>query len=491
MITSRLASADFIKKHSSLYEFFIKGEGYWRLSDAIASGLALVSSFLVLSLLSVHEFGLYQLVLAFIGLVGGFIVIDSFDGIVAVEMRHYLNGKRTDLAEGILREYACVKVLVVTMTTAAIFFASDLIARRYGADVSLFVKIASLFLIIDTLQSLANIFLKVIFSFVYFFGAVVREVVKLTLLVGWMFWGKVGIATILMLGIFGWAAALIFTSGYFFKFYRMVFKTPQESDLEKQRFPILAYKQREWYKIKLLLNILKKHGFWTTGRYLFSKATKNTTPWLIKFFINTEAVAIYALAINLVDFVEKFFPMNMLGWIMMLKIDRREELNRIFSKAVKYVVCWGVILGFLSMIFAPFLIRWILPKYESALPLFKFMILALPIFGFYKVMKAQLLVLREYKILALRIVFESVVMVGILVTLLPTIGLIGAAVAYIGVYITRVLFSYPALIRSHPYLRLSFKELASFDKSDKEFLIRFWQQLISIVGSYWTRLRFK
>ena len=61
-----------LAKNKNLTSFFIRKEASLRLWEGAASGMSLINSFLILTTLTIYQFGLYQLVLSFIAIVGGF-----------------------------------------------------------------------------------------------------------------------------------------------------------------------------------------------------------------------------------------------------------------------------------------------------------------------------------------------------------------------------------------------------------------------------------
>ncbi len=461
-----------LEKYGSLTEFFIKGEGSLRIYETIATGISLVNSFFILTALSIYQFGLYQLVLSFIAIVSS-LNFKLFDGMVGIEMRHIFNKSKLSSAKKMLKEYAFIKIFLSSVLAVMVFFASGFIAKYYGSDIGLFVKIISVLLVIEALISIETAFFKSIFSFSYFAIPLIRELLKLVILACFFFFGSLGVADVLGIHILGWLGALILTSFLFLKEYKKVFRKISSSSGS------------------LLKNVFKKHGKWILLRHVFSRITKNTTPWLIKIFVSVEAVALYSLARNLVSLLEEIIPVNMFPWVFLSKIDKKEEMKYLFSRSTKYVIWLGLAIFVIGFFVFPFVINIILPKYNTAMPLFKLMLLVLPIFGFYKLLKGTLSVLREYKILALRVFTEGVVMIGTLVIFLPTIGVYGAVISYIAIYIARVIFFYPALIKAHPHFKLYFGDFLIFDKYDFDFTKKIGVNFLEIFKNYFSKLRFK
>ncbi len=446
-------------------EFSIKGESVIRVWDGVGSAFSLANSFFIISALSLYQFGLYQLVLAFIELVGSF-NLDLFDGAVSVEIRRYANSGRLGAAKRIFKEYAVVKIIVAVLMTIGVFLGANWAAGYYGSDIALFIKIASLIFIITAFQSLERIILKNSFSLVYYSAGGVREAVKFFILTGVVFYGHLDITKVLVIHILGWLGSLIFTSFFFWRIYKNL-----------------------WLKVDLakgfLLNgLAKAHGKWVSLRYMVTKFSKNTAPWFVKFFVNTEAVAIYSLAYNLVAFIQEFFPVNALAWIFLMKIDNKDEMGYIFRRSTKYLFWFGILAGLGSLVFVPWIVNLIFPKYYNAWPLFRIMLLVFPIFGVYKILKEVLTTLREYKILTLRLPIEVIINIVSLAIFLPVFGLIGAGVAYVVLYLARILFFYPSLIRLHPNFRIKVKDLFSFDEDDIVFIKKFWRQFLLMFRSF-------
>lgn len=454
----------------SIPRFLIKGEGGLRLWELAGSGLSLVNSFFILSSLSLHQFGLYQLILSLVGIVGGF-NLDSFDGVVSVEMRHNLNKSQAATARRLFLEYTLVKILLAILLVVLVFAGAGLAANRYGDDVGLFLKLASIVLVLEILQSLQRIFFKSVFSFAYFGASAVREFGKFLPLLYFFYASGLTLTEVMSIHVAGWFISLLFTSFLFFKTLKA--KPNWLTDAENSI--------RGKYLIPALVKV---QGKWVFLRYGFARLTKNTTPWLVKLFINTEAVALYSVAVNLVAMLVEFFPVNMVPYVYLAKIDDKKELRHLFNKSVKYIFWFGVIMSLAAFLIVPPLVGVVLPKYQPALPLFKIMMAALPIYGIYKLIKSILTVLREYRILAMRVVSEAVVLWVSLVFLLPVLGVYGAAISYIVVYLGRLSFLYPALVKNHPYLSFHIYDLLRFDRYDKDFLQRLWYYASSVLVNF-------
>lgn len=455
------------QKHSLLHYFF-KGELSKRFFDTLATGLGLINSYFIISSLSVFHFGLYQLVLSFISILDSF-SLDVMDSVVFVDLRRYLNQGLRGAAKKLYLGYLKLKLGISLLMAVGAFFLSELIAHSYGEDIGLLIKIASLLLIFRSLQSLESMMLKVVMNFTYWSYPAVREAAKLifvaTLLITGGGFSMVQLLTahVLADGI----AILFLTTIIFWKNFSGIFRGVV-SDAENH-----------------LWAVIKTYGHWAVLRYVFSKISKNTTPWFIKFFINTEAVAFYSLAINLIAFIENLFPLDGLSPILALKSDDRGQISFIFKRSVKYAFWFGILLMVGSFVAIPPMVTFIFPKYEPALPIFRVMLLALPIFGFYKILKATLTVLKEHRVLTMRLFNESIMVPLGLTIFLPIFKLAGAGVAYAMAYVERVWFFYSQLIKKYPEFRVKIRQIFTVDDYDRDVFGRMIRRPLSAIKDFY------
>ena len=98
------------------------------------------------------------------------------------------------------------------------------------------------------------------------------------------------------------------------------------------------------------------------------------------------------------------------------------------------------------------------------------MLFGLPFYGIYKILKAVLSVLREYKILTMRLLNETLVIpIGSFI-FLPTLKIVGSAFVYVAIFIERTFFFYSQLTKKYPEFRLRSKNLFTIDKHDREII---------------------
>lgn len=431
----------------SFAERFVRGNILERAWTLAASGLSLANSLFILAVLSVYEFGLYQLVLSAAAL-GSVFSVNIFDAVVGTEIARRMAAGRLDEAKRLFLEFAGFKVGAGALIAAALFFGAGLVARVYGADIAGYIRILSLLFLLRAASSVGGQFLYAVASLRGFGAGMVEEGTRLALVAGlWLFTG-LGIREVLIATLAASAAALLYIAVPFLREARRFFgRTPA------------ARRLLGW-------EILRSYGFWLLIRSAIAKASEPLRPWLIRTFLSTEAVALYAVAANFATILKKsLFPQlspALLAW----EVENPERLRYIFARSMKYSLWYGALLAIGAAIAGSAFISIFFPKYLPALPFFLVFLLAVPFHGMGKVVYNLLTALREQRLLALRRFTEIVLNTVLSVIFLPVIGLYAVVAVATGTVIWRTAFLSWRLIRRYPFLRLSARSLFWFDAED-------------------------
>ncbi len=439
-----------------LSHIFIKGESAKRVFDYTANIIGLVNSFFTIRYLSVFNFGLFQLILAFLNLLDGF-DWKNLDGPIAVEMRHWFSQKQPQKAKRLFWESAFSRAAIMSVLAVGVFLGSSLIASYYGQDVGTLIKIVSVLLLLNAAESALSVFLKSIISVAHWSFPTWREATKAVFLISFFLMNDFNITNVAISHVAGEAGAVIAVGVFIFiKQYKKTFAGVSAE-------PTM-----------MLPAFLKKHGSLIFVRYAISRVTKNLMPWFIKFFINTEAVAFYSVANNLAAFVQNVIPMNGITISLFSKIGLKDQMAYIFNRSVKYTTWLSFGLMSVSFITVPFVIPWLFPQYTSSVTLFMLLMLSLPIYSFYKVLKVILSMLREYKTLTMRLVNEVLVIPITSAIFLPLFGILGSGGVYMAIYLERTIFFYSQLRKLHPEFKISIKQMLKFDNHDRDLAVRLW-----------------
>lgn len=442
-----------MQKNPSFSELFIWASARSQFLNVLVRVIALASSFLILKVLSVYEFGLYQLILAAVALAQS-VNSGLFDDIAVNEIARSFADGLTSRAKRLFREYFFVKLLIGALAAAVLYFGAGIVASYYDKDIASYVRLASILVLIAPIRVVQSIFFRATVSFSAFGAEAVQEIAKLGFLGFWWYEGILGIREILIANIAGAVLALAYTSFWFIQQYRKHFSE------------VIADSAR------VLTGLVREYGRWIFLRYGISRAFKGSDVWFVRLFLNTEAVAFYSLAMNLISLLQGIFPTDILGTLLPWELKDKRRLHYIYQRMVKYGLLMGIAVGIGAFIFVPKLIALFFPKYLPAMPVFLWMLVTLPLYAVYKSQKTFLTVLREQKILTMRLVTEQGVVIAILAIFLPFIGIYAAVLSYLVTYAGRVTLFAVYLGRSYPELRLKIKGLVSFDHDDWVFFRR-------------------
>ena len=90
--------------------------------------------------------------------------------------------------------------------------------------------------------------------------------------------------------------------------------------------------------------------------------------------------------------------------------------------------------------------------------------------------------LREQRILALRIITESVIVISVNAALLPFIGLYGVAVEIVATYAWRVWLTLSRFNQAYPDFRVTMGQIVRLQWEDVDFTKRVWQEAFRSIG---------
>lgn len=433
----------------SFSQLYVWGTARGHLLGVIGRGIGMASSFFIVTVLSVYHYGLYQLVLAVLA-VSESSIFNLFDDVAGNDLARALADKKIPLAKRLFHEVLLWKIILGVVISGTLFLGAGLFASYYSKDIASFIRILSILALVRMIRASQGMLFGAILSFATFGAGVLQESIRLLLLLGFWRWSSFGLREVLLSTVLASTAVLVYTSFFFAREYSAVFRGVSAE------------------KIWVFPRIVRSFGKWIFIRQGFSNAVKSLDSWFIRIFLNTEAVGLYALAINLLTIIQKLFPTRMLSGLLPWEVVHPGRLQYIYRRGIKYFLWSGVIVAIATFFAVPFLVGLLLPKYLPAMPIFRLMALTLPLYGIYKFQKILLIVLREQKVLTMRLITETLATAILWVVALPLIGLYAAVPELMLTYIWRVAY-FSRFLQKHPHLSLKLKHLVLFDRNDLEF----------------------
>lgn len=441
------------KNITSFSKLFIRGETYFGFWNIAGKGLALLNSLIVIKYLSLYEYGVYQLVLAFNGLVGSF-----FLKILAVvtlnDILRFISEHKEDLAKRLYHQYAFLKITTSVIVFFFVYMGADIIASYYDENVASFFRIISVMFLIDTLYNLVKIILEARLRLHLIASRpIVYQLIRISLLVGSIFFlGKFGIKEILIIHVFSATIALLVILYPFWKQY-------------------ILWKDVSSSKKNVLLDVFMTHGKWSIFRPIIAGFSDNIRPWLIKLFINTEAVAVVSVASIMISAVKSILPINTLTYLVPLSINNKEQSRKILSYSIKYIAILSATVSVVTALIAMFLVPTFIPQYKSALGIFFAMLISLPFSGIGSVTATFLVAMRKQKYLFYQMVSKSIFTFVATLVLLPIFGIWGVAIETIAtsLFVSTLIYIYVRKFGGLGFT-INWEKIFSFTNTDKEFI---------------------
>lgn len=444
---------------------YVRGEAHYGSWGFVTKGIGFVNTILTLSALSLYQYGVFQLVLSLYGAANYFTTIGN--GVVNNDIAHFVREEKEGHAKKLFLEYNALRLIASVILFCTFFFGATLFAGAYTLGfVSDLRLVAFLFLtefFFSATESLLALRLK--FATVASRPALAKAA-QLAALLYFLSTGDLGLPEMFLSMIFGSVFSILTMIPAFLSLYRQWFGTRVTED-------------------RLLPRIFATYGKWDLYRQLAGELTNRIQPWLIKVFISTEAVAIFAVASAFIATIKDVgFPVKTLKTLVPLHMEDEEKSRYIFVKGSRYLLAFSVLATLGAALAVPVVVYLFVPKYEVALPYFFAMLPAIPVTALGVVATTFLIALRKQRFLFWLGIEKNITILTFSLGLLPLIGLWALAIEETVTPLLAVIVVYIYMFRVRPGgFRFTLKEFVTFDRTDWEFFKIVFKDTKSVVKS--------
>ncbi|HLC63945.1 MAG TPA: oligosaccharide flippase family protein [Patescibacteria group bacterium] len=447
-------------KGKSLYLETLKGTFLLSSWTTVSQLVGIVNSFIVLYLLTVYEYGIYVLVLSVINMSEG-ALYESSDQLIITDVLIERRRNNLERAKRIYQEYALFKIIMAVVAFAVLFLGAQLIADYLGYDsLGLFIKVGAFMVLFRGGFYFLHINLRInkkfnqMGSFTF-----IMELIKLLLLLTMFFYFEAGIAKIIFVSVLA----------NLFSFVILLFRNFNDLKHWFSGFKIDFRNLQLW-------KIMRAHGKWNFATGLVAKFSKNIKPWLMKFFISTEAVAIYNFGKNLFTHLDGLVPVKeVINQLLPDLAQDKERLKRVLLYGSKYVSLLLIAVSLAGMAGAPLFVWLLFPKYLWSLPVFYiFLISEISFGGLGQVASSLLFSLRQQKWLTYIPVLKAFLVIILNALLLPVFGMFGMAWEFTITAFITTLLTYTVAIKKLGLPWLAFVKIFDFDQTDQAI----WNRLL-------------
>lgn len=411
--------------------------------------------FIILTHLSVYEYGLTELTMSVVSTIGLFLLPGLAATITAdlgVERARQEYGKM----KALFLEFFTLHVLLGIVAWAVLFFGSSIVAHWTGNDlIDRFFKIVSFTFLSAPFRTattmLATVFVR--YADISFFG-VLEEICKGVLLGIFLIWFEMGAAGLLYAVVISPVLAIACYAPRTISAYRKFSHATPDT-------------------VEPIWKILREHRKWSVTATYVGTLSANIRLWIIKIFLGTEAVGIFGFVYGLFSHAISLLPLTSLITPLVPKfIDRKIELVRLIRAAMKFQLYIAAALILAGFVFAPPFITYFFPKYTEAIPLLYILLFGLISNSLASPLNPVFLALKEQKSVLFSQMFKNILTIIILPV---TILLFGIAGVCIEVVLTTLLSAgerYLRLRKMIPEFSISLRSLLVPDAHERALFFR-------------------
>ena len=451
--------AELEEKHSFL-KTYIKGEalfGFWNIAN---KGITAINILLIISFLDVYKYGVYLLIMSFYTLVAD-IFLAPLQETIFNDISRYVADKKESSAKKLYLENFIIRMILAFLSCLFVFLGAKIVASYYGYDIADSFRILSVLFIIDAFYTSMRMFLQLKKRFGFISSRpVFHKIFRFIFLISFIYFFGLGVKEALISHILASFMVIIIFLPTFLKEYKPWRKIRAESGM-------------------ILLKIIKTHGKWPVFSTILSGMTSNIRPWLIKVFVNTEAVAVFSVAQSFFEAIKTFMPNSTLSTLIPFEINDKEKSSNILVRGTKYLVIISLIFALAGLLIASPVASFVFPQYKDSIPLFQLFLLVLPIVSFRMMAVTFLVALRRQKFLFFASSIEIPIAFLSSVVLLYLFGVWGMVLQRIFITLIMGGLMYTYLLKQE-YNNYRWKNLFTFNQEDKIFIKKIWGHCLNL-----------
>lgn len=441
-----------MESNSSKFSFskkFLSGEAHYGFWDSVAEVLGFVNTFFIITALSLTEYGVFQLLLSLYAIFSNFLSLGG--GVVGNDMLRFVGEGKEPEAKRLFAEYHGTRLILAVFVAIFMVYGSTVLTHWYSPAVVSLLQPMAILLILEVLFSVGKSLLGIRLHFGLIASrSSMYKIAQIAVLAFYFMQNSLGIREV----IFSMIAGSLLSSVLLIRPTLRAWGIWQSIKISSH--PIIFW-------------VFAHHGKWDILQQFTSKLTAPLLLWIIKVFINTEAVAIYSVAQTMVSTVVGFLPTKTLNTLVPLRAKDPLQLQKIYSYAMKYIFIVALVFVMIAAVLGPLAIYIVFPKYASSLPYFFGLLLYLPITALSSVTSTFLVVVRKQEYLFYQKIFKGITALP-MILLVMFLGLWGV-VAYQVTFSLLLFYTVYLFLRSvPPGFRIDWKNFFKFGTADKEFV---------------------
>lgn len=442
------------RSNQELKSILERGAASYTVSNSITKVVAVTNTILVLSSLSLYAYGVAELALSVVGALSIF-QLAGLERTVISDMGLEKGQGNISAARRIFQDYLILLTFLSTIAWGILFFGSEVVGQYFTNEIGSYFIILSCLFLVAPLGSLMRILYSLYFDFTASaLFTFLQEATKLMYLLVLHITGSITIAGVLWAYVVAAGAPFILLLPRTLPHLGRILSEPAHGSFAPHRFFL-------------------GHNFWTLISNYLDASTKSIRLWFIKFFLGTEAVALFSVASGIVGQLSSFLNLSsIIAPVLPQYIQTRPIFYRIIDKTIKYQMLLAFTLIGAGLIMVPILVERAFPHYLSSLPLFYLIVFVLIPSSVNNVFQTMFYVLKAQKSLF----FAQITRLGVLIIIaaiaMPAFGMVGVAFEYIATTIFFGLERYRVLRKMYPDFTINIRDFFSYDEYDRLLIQR-------------------
>jgi O-antigen/teichoic acid export membrane protein len=441
-------------------EQLARGFAWQAFSSVGIKTVSLANILLVLHSLSTYDYGLVEIVLSAVSIASLLFLPGLAPTIVADMSLKYGLGKKAEAA-GIFHLYVSLLATGAVIAWCTLFFGSKIVAHLMSNNfIHLFLKIAACSLLLGPLRiiqtTLTSYELDFKKQFLFTFTEECMRFGAVALFVYYLRWGPEGLLYAI---VCAQVAALI------------VFFIPICAALKRlhsegvERLPVST--------------LFKGHRMWSIAMSSIGGVGQQSRIWLIKLFLGTEAVGIFAFAFGIYAHLSGLVSLSgVIGPLAARFRSSQKSFSEVYYTAIKFQVVLSVVTALGAIIVLPIFIATLFPHFTGATLLTIGFAAMLPVNGLLMLYSPLFFALQEQKTAFQNAILKTVIGVALGILLYPLLGMPGVLLE---VWLTHCIL---AAERTRRFIQLSHIEPMTYSqwKHFSEIDLLVYTQLKNVVA---------
>ncbi len=424
---------------------------FWlSLSNLMSRSISFFAVILITGVLDIKEYGALVLVLTVTGPVDVFSGL-GLESVILSDMASFRGKKKYGHVKKLMCSYVVSKLVLATIILGVAWFYKDFLATRFGSSVLIYLHLLIMWVYAVIINNMLGVILNAHEQFKALSASkIVETSTKLVCVI--LFW---------LMGIMNLYFALL--SYVIAKCVVNVFYLASAYRATRYLHSVRVAQEN------ILKNIIMKHGKWDIfSQTITEQLEASMRPWIVKYFIGVEGVAIFSVARNIYTTLIEMVPIKQVIFPIISRSIANTAKNIIIAQKVsKY--SFLIYLGLASISFfaiSPF-INIFFPKYISSILIFRILLVRMLVTATSYGQHSFFYAFKDQKVLF----FIGLMTIISLFTVLPaSLFIFGLA----GVYIERVvtlsiIYSVKEwyLRKYHGIITWKFSSLFVYDAYDK------------------------